>query len=145
MREVAGCFHCIRVVRGLPRAVRKWRVTTNDQDIAAEVSATLGGKPTGSSDAGGWEILTDAVTVRVVVEGARENCLTFRLIDNYGIGVFEFRSDPWSLREAFGEYVGTLPECRNDLVCELGIGATLVTTELRMHVEFTRPSLRVLK
>jgi hypothetical protein len=145
MSEIAGLFHSGRVVRGLPEALREWRVTTNERDVAERVSRLLGGDPVeGGADGGGWEVLTGAGTVRIVVERADNTSLAFRLAEDYPLGVFEFRSGVWSLVQVIGDAVARLSGLGVPALCELGIGPVLLTTAMGTHVRYFRPSLRVM-
>jgi hypothetical protein len=135
-------FHCQRVVRGLPRGVRTWRVTTGVRGTAVAVAGLLGGEPL-ACGGGGWEVLTQADEVGVVVEGVEERRLTFRLVDGCGLGVCAFGSGAWSLDQVFGASVVQLCGSGEPMRCDLGIGTVVVTTGKGAKDVFVRPRLRV--
>ncbi|RKN09633.1 hypothetical protein D7319_11250 [Streptomyces radicis] len=69
--DVVGRFRSGRMVGTRPEALSEWRVTTGDPEVAAEVAELLGGEPAEWQTTGEdyLEVLTDAESVRVVIDG----------------------------------------------------------------------------
>jgi len=142
MGEIAGRFHYGNVVHGT-EALREWRVTAGRRDCADQVSRLLDGEVIDGQADAGWEVRTTATAVRVVVESTDEMSLAFRLADDRGLGVFEFRSHAWNVAELMGNAVSQLSTLDGPGLCELGIGSVIVTTLGGRQVRFHWPSLRV--
>ena len=70
--DVVGRFRSGYQVNGRPATLEKWRVTTGDPEVAAEVHTLLGGK----DEAAEWEtkgednleLFTDTTTVPIIIE-----------------------------------------------------------------------------
>lgn len=143
--KVVGRFHCERMVNGLPIALSEWRVTTQERFVAVEAARLLAGEVVGCGSAeGGWEVLSEAKNIRIVVGAVEEMALLFRLVGAPGLGVFEFRSEAWTLAEWLGE--GAVRSAASDgcVLGELAIRPVVLTTLNGMSVRYLLPFLRVL-
>ncbi|WP_188281494.1 hypothetical protein [Streptomyces sp. CBMA29] len=96
---VVGEFHFAYAVGGRVEALRTWRVTTVDPNVAAKVARLLGGmpRPVPLAAGGGLEVVTEADSVRVVMASRSGTHLGFCLEGSTGIGRFEFSPAPWTL------------------------------------------------
>lgn len=148
MAEVlAGAFHAVQTIDGLPHGLTQWRVTTAHQGVAGAVGRLLGGTPRllKAAGDGGWEILTEAASVRVAVDFADATSIGFRLADADTLGRFVFSSAPWTVREMFGDISDHLSRVGGwgALAC-LAIRPVEIRTLTGMNVLHLVPSVTVL-
>jgi recombination directionality factor gp3-like protein len=85
--DVVGRFRSGRMVGKLPEALDAWRVTTGDPDVAMKIAALFGGFPeewdTDKED--NTEILTDASSVRVIIESSADIDASMKLFGSNGL------------------------------------------------------------
>lgn len=72
--DTVGRFRAGRMVGRTPESLSEWRVTTGDPEVASAIVQLYGGvaeewETTGED---GLEVLTNATTVRIVVDGSRD-------------------------------------------------------------------------
>jgi hypothetical protein len=84
--DLVGRFRAGIVVGRLPQALSEWRVTTDDADVADRLAELYGGTPeewdTDKSD--NVQVLTDAKSVKVVIEKATDLTARMALYGNAG-------------------------------------------------------------
>jgi hypothetical protein len=138
---LVGRFHWRRVVGERAEDLSDWMVTVGCRDSAVAVAGLLGGELHAVS--GGWDVLTSAAALRIIVVGTNHESVTFRLLAGDGLGVFAFRADPWRLADVMGDAVGLLSGSRG-LMCELRIEVVQFTTRTGLLTLVSLPVLRVL-
>lgn len=86
MNDLVGRFRAGMVVGRLPQALSEWRVTTDDVDVADRIADLYGGTAeewdTDKSD--NTQVLTDAKSVRVIIEKASDLTARMALYGNAG-------------------------------------------------------------
>ncbi len=84
--DFVGRFRSGRMVGRRPESLNEWRVTTGDPSVAAKISELFGGTPqewdTDSEDS--TEILTDAPSVSIIIDGASALTSDMRLYGAMG-------------------------------------------------------------
>jgi hypothetical protein len=85
--DVVGRFRSGRLVGKLPESLSAWRVTTGDPVVADKIADLFGGTPeeweTDKED--NREILTDAASVRIIIESSRAIDASMKLFGNTGL------------------------------------------------------------
>ncbi|WP_369190145.1 hypothetical protein [Streptomyces sp. R08] len=71
--------------------------------------------------------------------------LTFRLADDYGLGLFRFQSTSWKLAEVVGQYADDLAKIDGEALAELSLELVEYTTKTGRDVSYRKPALKVLK
>jgi hypothetical protein len=85
--DVVGRFRSGRLVGKLPESLNAWRVTTGDPVVADKIAVLYGGSPeewdTDKEDS--TEILTDAPSVRIIINSSSDLDASMKLFGNNGL------------------------------------------------------------
>ncbi|WUH93721.1 hypothetical protein OG900_28815 [Streptomyces sp. NBC_00433] len=140
---MAGEFHATRTVNGWHEALPTWRVTTPDPGVADGLARLLGGTPRPiGAVGGGLEVVTDAESVRVMVERTGSG-VGFRLKGSTGLGRFDFCPWPWTVPEItrLGSYDGAAGVGGRDTGAQLIIKRVEIQTHTGVYAAHLVPLL----
>ncbi|WP_329061682.1 hypothetical protein [Streptomyces sp. NBC_01429] len=104
MTEPVGWFHFDPPAGDLAGGTPHWRVTTDDPEVARNVSRILGGKfqKKEAPFIGQLEVRTESATVDIIVESVTDT-IAFRLASFTDLGSFGIYFRAWKLREVMGD------------------------------------------
>ncbi|MBZ4319545.1 hypothetical protein JNW98_09225 [Streptomyces sp. SCA2-4] len=71
--------------------------------------------------------------------------VTFRLADDYDLGMFRFQTGSWKLTEVLHDVENALDRQGGEALCELALELVEYTTKRGRDVSYTKPVIRVLK